>query len=431
MRGWLLLAALATACATAPSVSIEKRAGPVRPAVPAVTRFNLEDLLARGAFLEVQAYLESLPRQQRERDAVLTLAYGRTLLARGDHGAAVRELERISDLSATGRHRAEAEWALAQAHGNVNDFAEAAWHAEAAVTFGQPLAPGFVRFLEALADTPIDAGIAEGETLETPFRMEEYDLIRVPVRVNGTEVLAVLDTGASYSIVTRSFAGRVSLREIPDSDAWGRGLHQKEIPLTFGAVNRLELGGRTVTNVPVMIMPDEALTFDTSRGNLPIAMVLGLHLLKDFSVRIDYEARRLSFRRISLSAPRNDPEQNLFFARGKVLARVSVNQTGWFPFLLDTGSELTMVTSAGLSRMKLHSVGQFYPRRVQGIGKARVEWGKVRRVTIGLEGYLLRFQDVVIAELESPLENGVLGTSLLRHFRVTVDFEKMRLGLQT
>lgn len=430
MKRWLLLAALTTACATSPSVSVEKRSIPVRRG-PAVTRFNLEEMLARGAFLEAQEFLESVPAAERQASTALTLAYGRTLLARGDFLAARRELGRASKLASTGRQRAEAEWALAQAHGNVNEFSEAASHASAAVRFGQALAPGFVRFLEALGGVTLDDGVAEGEILETPFAMEEYDLIRVPVRVNGDEALAVLDTGASYSIVTRAFAERVTVREIPESDAFGRGLHQTEIPLTFGVVERLEVGGREVANVPVMIMPDDAMTFETARGSLPIAMVIGLHFLKDFSVGIDYPARRLTLRRISLSKRLDDPEQNLFFARGKAFARVAVDGAGWYPFLLDTGSELTMVTSSGLPRMRLHSVGQFYPRRVQGIGKARVEWGKVRRVALGMDGYLLRFQDVVIAELDTPLENGVLGTSFLRHFRVTVDFEKMRLRLET
>ncbi|MGH9368425.1 MAG: aspartyl protease family protein [Thermoanaerobaculia bacterium] len=421
---------MSAACATAASVSIERLPpGAAALALP-VTPFNVEAQLQRGRFLEVERYFAERPAGARGPDAEELSALGRARLARADLPGARQALEGAIGRSLSGPRRAEAEWALAQAYVLGDDFREAAWHAVEAVAAGLSLSPGFIRFLEGLAGAELYAGIAAGARLEAGFETGPYDLIRVPLSVNGRPVLAVLDTGASYCILTRSFARETGLIEISESDAYGLGLHQKPIPLTFGVVQALTLAGSTLQTVPVMVMPDDALSFSTARGPLSIPMVMGLHLLKDFSLEIDYRNRRLTLTRIAPAASRASPEQNLFFARGKVFARVSVDGSAWTLFLLDSGSELTMLTTAGVRRLALRQATGVFPRRVEGIGKSRVSWGKVHRVAVGVAGWRLLFRDMVVAETEEALEDGVLGASALLHFRVRIDFGSMRLELE-
>jgi predicted aspartyl protease len=261
------------------------------------------------------------------------------------------------------------------------------------------------------------------------FELGQFELIRLPATVNATATTAVLDTGASYSIVVASLAGQAGVREIPEATGFGRGLHNREIPLTFGILDRLAFAGLELENIPVMVMPDDALLFETSRGDLPLPMVLGLHLLKEFTIRIDYDPSRLSLARADPKGPKTDPRQNLFYSRGRILARVSVNLASWSPFLLDTGSEATLMTSAGLARLRLPPSNKVYPKRVRGIGKARMEWGRIRRVSIGIDRFLLRFQDLIVREDDAASEDGILGASALRPFHVTIDFGRMRLIL--
>jgi predicted aspartyl protease len=354
---------------------------------------------------------------------------GRVGLARGDAEAAGQALEKALAGSLAGDRRADAEWAFSQARILADDFREASRHASLAIGAGLYLSPGFVRFLESLSGSELYAGLRPGESVATGFTMGPYDLIRVPVRINGRPSDAVLDTGASYSIVTRSFARLAGVREIADSEAYGLGLHQKPIPLTFGVVDEWTIADARLTSVPVMIMPDDALHFETARGPLPISSVLGLHLLKDFSLDIDYIGRRLTLERHAGPAPGNDPKQNLFFARNKVMARVTVNDSPWTLFLLDTGSELTMMTTAGVRRLSVRTAAGIFPKRVEGIGKARVSWGKVQDVSIGLAAYRLRFRDMVVAETDDTIEDGVVGSSALARFRVRIDFRHMKLEL--
>ena len=429
MKRWLLLAAAAAGCVSAPSLRIERLdPAAVPPAGRPVSAFNVDAELSRGRFLEVGDYLAALPETEARRPSTRALA-GRVALARGDAAAARSELGAALAGDIAGHERADAEWALAQADLLADDFAAAAEHARAARSLGLYLSPGFVRFLEAVSTREAYGGIGAGERLESGFAMGLYDLVQVPAAVNGHDVMAVLDTGASYGIVTRSFAAAAAVREIPGSDAYGLGFHGKPIPLTFGVVETLSLGGREFTAVPVMIMPDEALSFDTARGPLPISAVLGLHFLKRFAVEIDYARRHLVLERPPGGAVPDPRSQNLFFSRNKVFVRTAVEGLPWTLFLFDSGSELTMLTAQGIQRLGLRTATGV-PRRVAGIGKSRVSWGKVSHVALTVAGYRLLFRDMVVAETEEGVEDGVLGATALVRFRVRVDFPRMRLDLE-
>ena len=356
--------------------------------------------------------------------------YGKVLLARGDFDTAWPILERARALEARPQRRAEIEWALSQGAILWNDFRSAEEYAAAAVRDGYGLVPGFVHFLAAMRDVDVYAGPAIGQTGEADFDMHGFNLIRVPVRVNGQDSAAILDSGAVYTIVTQSFAREVRVRMIPDSRASGRGLHKKEFPVDFGVIGELAFASYSLKDVPVMVMPDEAMLFETTRGQFPVPIVLGLHLLKEFTTVVDYGGRRLSWTREEFRVPKRAPDQNLFFRGGRVFARGSIDRNGFYQFLLDTGSEPTLMTTAGLARAGLPPSNKVFPKRVYGLGKTQVEWGRVSEVTIGLAGYGARFQDLAVKEDDSAFEDGIIGTSLLEHFRVRMDFVRMVLTLE-
>jgi predicted aspartyl protease len=419
---------LAVSCAS-PDLAVEVvPTGEVRP--PASLGFNPEEALGRGEYLELENLFRAMPREELEGDPGYLAAYGKALLARGDLDAALPVIHRAIEKESRAVRRGELEWALAQAYIFWDEPELALEFAQAARRDGYGLVPGYLNFLEAIKELPLYAGPASGESHEGEFSMQGFDLIRMPVAVNGSESAAILDTGASYTILTQSFAQSVGVREIPDSKAFGRGLHTKEFPLTFGVIDRLEFVGFEVQNVPVMLMPDDALQFETSRGPFPVPMVLGLHLIKQFRVGLDYAARRISLTRVDFRGAGRDPGQNLFVARGRLFARTSINRYGWYEMLLDTGSEPTMLTSTGVVRAKLSVSGKFYPKTLYGLGKSQAEWARVDSVTIGLSDYAVRFQGLVVKEDEGALEDGILGNSFFQNFRVSLDFQKMRVTLE-
>lgn len=392
--------------------------------------FQPDEALARGEYLELESLFRAMPAAELESTPGYLAAFGKALLARGDIDAALPVMNRAIKKESRAVKRAELEWALAQAYIFWDEPDLALEFARAARDDGYGLLPGYLNFLQAIEGLPLYAGPAFGESHDAEFSMEGFDLIRVPVSINGSQSGAILDTGAAYTILTQSFGKAVGVREIPDSKAFGRGLHTKEFPLTFGVIDRLEVAGFVVQNVPVMLMPDDALLFVTSRGEFPVPMVLGLHLIKQFRVGLDYAARRLSLTRVDFRGGGRDPAQNLFVARGRLFARASINRYGWYEMLLDTGSEPTMLTSTGVERAKLSASGKFYPKTLYGLGKSQAAWSRVDSVTIGLADFAVRFQNVVVKEDDGALEDGILGNSFLENFRVSLDFKTMRVGLE-
>jgi len=79
------------------------------------------------------------------------------------------------------------------------------------------------------------------------------------------------------------------------------------------------------------------------------------------------------------------------FTQASVLTQHNnINRTGWYQFLLDTGSELTMMTSAGLARAGLPSSNKLFPKKVYGIGKSQAEWELFKAL---LDHHPVRLQD--------------------------------------
>ncbi len=425
----ILPLAMLACCSLQPGVEVSIQQPNMLPRSPKVGPLNAEAEFSRGHFLEVQKYLEDSP-VDRDTDPRNLALHGKVLLARGDLDSAIFPIQRAIRLEARAKTRGQLEWDLAQGCILDNRFGLASEYAEDAVGSGQELSPGFLRFLKAVASLRPYTGVPEGETHSTALTMEDFDLLRVSVKVQETETMAVIDSGATYSILTESLARQAGVSPIEGSNAYGRGLHKKEIPLTFAVADRLEIAGFVIRDVPLMVMPDDALLFETSRGRLLVPMVLGLHLIKEFACEIDYGEKLLVLSRRNPSGAKRDPVQNLFFVRGRLLVQASVNLSGWYQFLLDTGSETTMLTSAGLRRAGLSPSNKFYPQRVQGIGRSQVEWGKVSRVAIGIDGFLLRFQDLVVRDDDEASEDGIVGASLLKNFKVRLDFRRMRLSLE-
>ncbi len=420
---------LSLACASGSSNSVQVVAlAAVKPPQP--LGFNPEEALGRGEYLELEGLFRAMPPAELEGKPGYLAAYGKALLARGDLDAALPLLNKAIAKESRPLRRGELEWALAQAYIFWDEPALALEFAQAARNDGYGLLAGYLNFLEAIRYLPLYAGPADGESHTGPFSMQAFDLIRVPVGVNGHDSAAILDTGASYTIVTQSFAKLVGVREIPDSKAFGRGLHTKEFPLTFGVIDRLDFVDFSVQNVPVMLMPDDALLFETSRGAFPVPMVIGLHLIKQFRVSLDYAGRTIGLTRVPFRGTARDPGQNLFVARGRLFARASINRYGWYEMLLDTGSEPTMLTSTGVVRAKLSASGKFYPKTLYGLGKSQAAWARVDSVTIGVADFGVRFENLVVKEDDGALEDGILGTSFLKNFRVAIDFQKMQMTLE-
>ena len=395
-----------------------------------VNSFNLEEQLALGYIPEViEFFLTSGGRAVEETRAARVL--GQALLESGDfRGAAVR-LERAYGQDGRLAARAEAAWLLSQAHYWMNDFGGAARWATQAASHGQGVPRGWIAFLASAGEETAYGGAAVGTRLGMTVSYGNPELPRLAMKVNDKPAELILDSGASLSLLTESAAQRLGIVPVPDATAGAYGLHRVALTMHFGWAPVVHLGGVTLTHVPFGILPDEALTFEASQlSGFRFDGVLGVHLLKEFDWLLRYQRREIRGVRLDPKEPRGGKAQNLFFRRLKPMVRVSFNREGWFLFLLDTGSEPTMITRPALQRSRTRELEGSYPMTIEGIGKSRVSWAKMSDVTVGLDRYMVKFKDLVVKEESEGIEDGVLGSSFLENFEAELRFSSMTLKLE-
>ena len=396
-----------------------------------VNSYNAEEQLQRGYIPEVSEFLAGPGARTLDTVRFDRLA-GQVLLERGNFRGAASRLERA--LAGTGRmsDRADLAWLLSQAAYWDGDFSSAGRWGRVAQREGKRVPDGWLAFLESQGTRVLYGGAAAGERFSIPVAFGRPNLLRIPVRVNSRPAEEmVLDSGASLSLLTESAAARLGVTFVPGATAVAKGLHERDLPMRLGWVDSVRVGDLTLTDVPVGVLPDGTLTFATaSAGLFRLNGVLGVHLMKELDWRIEFKDRLLEARRLDPHIVRGSKDQNLFFRRMKPMARVSLDRQPWSLFLLDTGSEPSMVTRGGLRRTRLFEPEAAYPITLEGIGQSRVSWAKISNVTVGVSAFMVRFKNIVVKEESDGIEDGILGASFLSSFDVEIRFGAMTLVLE-
>jgi len=396
-----------------------------------VNSFNVEEQLARGFVPEVLEFLSGA--QGKSLDSTRFARFlGQALLERGDFRGCRPHLERAFAEEGRGAERGELAWLLSQSFYWTGEFKDAASWARRAQAEGRRVPNGWVVFLLSEPPDGIYVGTQPGTRFMVPMAFGRPNLPRVGVKVNDRPAEdLVLDSGASLSLLTESAAHRLGVEPVPGAVTGAYGLHRVEIPLQLGWARVVKIGGLTLRNVPFGILADDALSFQTAiAGALTFSGVLGAHMMKELDWRLEFQQNRLYAVRLDPARPRGSTRQNIFFRRMKPMVRASFNQEPWSLFLLDTGSEPTMVTRLGLKRARADDVAPTLPQTLEGIGKSRVSWGKVSNITIGVDRFMVRFRDVIVKEEGEGIEDGVLGASFFSNFDVEIRFDSMTLGLE-
>lgn len=395
-----------------------------------VNSVNMEEQLRKGMIPEVLAFLAGPGGRAVESTRGARVA-GRALLERGDFAGALPLLERAHGEEGRLQDRAETAWATAQAYYWLGRFGESARWVRTARAEGLLIAEGWASFLESAGSEPLYGGAPAGAQLVVKVEYGRPRIPRLLATVNGRETDAmVFDTGASLSLLTESAATRMGVDRVEGATASAVGLHQTEIPMGFGWARTVRIGDLTLEHVPFGILPDEALTFGASGTPYGFDGVLGVHFLKELDWLVNYETRQVRAVRLEPGLRRGSREQNVFFRRLKPMVRASLNQEPWFLFLLDTGSEPTMVTRRGVQKAHFFRSEATYPMTLEGIGQSRVSWGKLSKVTVGVEKYMVRFADIIVKEEAEGVEDGVLGSSFLANFDIAIRFSTMTLKLE-
>lgn len=159
---------------------------------------------------------------------------------------------------------------------------------------------GRVPLLELLVDHPPYRITAGPDEARVPWS-RGYPIPLMRVKLNGHSVLMALDTGSRDLIIDQSFARTcdVKLVALKSLVFWDG----TRIPVQNAMVQRLELGGVTIEDLPAGVMGLRKWMLQVNPQSEPVAGVIGLGLLRQFTPTIDYRGQALELRRAGTAYP--------------------------------------------------------------------------------------------------------------------------------
>ena len=144
----------------------------------------------------------------------------------------------------------------------------------------------FVFLLLTAAAPPADILAADTEARWIPFDLTPGNQIRFTVTVDGRPIAAILDTGVSFTALSRAYVTthKLKVRSGGSASAIG-GL----VPIGWIDTGTIRFGGLTRTggSISVATLPASA-----TGSRAPIEMLVGRDLTAGYALDIDYDARR-------------------------------------------------------------------------------------------------------------------------------------------
>ncbi len=135
--------------------------------------------------------------------------------------------------------------------------------------------------------TAVSTLATDSEVRWVPFDLTPGNQIRFAMTINDLPAVAVLDTGVSASVISRSFAARARLKVQPRGLASAIG---GAVPIGWTAVQNITLGGMTRRGGGIAVT---ALPAAATGGTQPVDVLVGHDLIDAYAIEIDYQAMRL------------------------------------------------------------------------------------------------------------------------------------------
>lgn len=252
-----------------------------------------------------------------------------------------------------------------------------------------------------------------------PFTLTPGNQIRFTAMLNGKPVNAILDTGLSYSVLSRAYVAKADIKVTQHGNATVIG---GAVPIGWAATQSLALGGLSRRGGEITVADVPALA---AGGSEAIDLLVGPDLLSGYALDIDYPARR--FRLLSsgqlpfrgASGPlTTSPTTNIYLTNGSIAGHPL------HPLVVDTGDG-SMLTLAARAWRRVEP----NPPRMT----SAVSYGLGGKVVTGL-AIIPEFDlgDLAARQIEVRVEDtggfsdavgaeGRIGTGFLQRYRVLLD----------
>ncbi|MFY9553768.1 MAG: aspartyl protease family protein [Blastocatellia bacterium] len=298
---------------------------------------------------------------------------------------------------------------------------------------------GLIQFYRQLSGIQVHQ-VSGSPTTEVPFQLGSDRRPYVRLKINGKESLFVVDTGSGFTVISKEAAKRLGVSEIASGGksqgVGGTGKFQ----IVYGLIKAVQIGEARVKMVPCFIRP-----FHGMKDRPPDERAdgfLGLSILSHFLTELDYKE-------LHMRLDRGDNREQLVAAPGVTLVPFRTTQNGLISVetdfdshqnlnaILDSGASSSVISVAAVDRLNLRD--QIIKGQTTNvIGAAgvteNVQMLFIRNCRVAdqlqnnLRALVLDFG--AINETSGFEQSGILGGDFLRHFRLTIDFNRALVALQ-
>lgn len=249
------------------------------------------------------------------------------------------------------------------------------------------------------------------------------------LEVNGVKEQWLLDTGANYSGISRSFAQRLGLKILPGYAQTGSGLTGLENRLQAAVIPAMQIGGATVKDVVVLIFDDANLNIHMGDHSYQINAILGYPVFQSmgtvtFTRDDEFEA--------GPSANPSGTEIPMYMRRLTPVVNLRANGVT-LPFTLDTGASGTELSVRYYERFKQSNLSwKRAEEETSGAGgniRRTIYEQPVLHLGIGSKTAVLKNVSITPAKTNSGLDElyGNIGQDMFANFdSITLNFAGMR-----
>ena len=261
-----------------------------------------------------------------------------------------------------------------------------------------------------------------------PTARDKAGLLRTSVKLNGSAVSAVLDTGANLSVISESQAARLGVIIGRGAQRVGSSTDSAAVVRT-GYARELVIGNRRIENVAFLVMDDSALEIPLP-GGYRIEATLGFPVFKALSPVSFASTGATGLRASGIKRG----ARNLYFTGSDIYVRTRIGGADT-TLHLDSGASHTALSSEFADRFP-QVVATGKERTVGRAGVAGTQVDRVRQLL--LVPAVIDGHEVILDEIDASLPSadsrpsdtvGTIGQSLLTKFRrYTLDFGQLRFA---
>jgi predicted aspartyl protease len=260
------------------------------------------------------------------------------------------------------------------------------------------------------------------------------------VRVNGSKepLRFVLDTGAGMCVISREAAERLGIKPVARGGMARAVGGAGRFEIVYGFLQSLQLGEARVERLPIYIR-------EFHSRQEPVDGYIGLSVVGKYLTTVDYGARAMRMLRSDARAAHAfaDPAS-------VVELPIRVTSSGFWSsevklegverpvnFIVDTGATISVVSESLAAREALDRFAQ--DRVIQVYGAAGIS-ENIRTLLLPrlflTQKHARRHVPAAVLDMEALNETagfeqaGIVGGNVLRHYRVTFDFERAVVQLE-